>query len=263
MILRTIASVSLCLLVSACASGPDPSAAAGYVGEGREAAKRGDHEGAIGHYTRAIEADPQSAEAYFERGYSNVRLRLDANAPGAGREYEDNALVDFSRAIQLNQTIGDAYYNRAMLYSSRASYRQAAEDLLSVVRLKPQDPEPHFAIAQLYEQKFEDMIPQAMDHYEKYVDLGGRDRDAREKARQWKELKKANAAIPKAPTDEDEKKAQELHVQAMALMKDEKPVEALKVFEQLLSSYGRTGYVQGRLPGFKLIMESLKAKAPK
>lgn len=252
-------TLSLGLFLSACAGAPRA-----YVDEGRQAAERGEHEKAVALYSRAIDSDPDVAEAWYARGYSHVRLRQDANAPGEGRAYEERAIADFTRAIQLNPSHGDAYYNLAMVFLSRAMYRQAAEQLLNAIRFLPQDPEPHLDLARIYEQKFEDMQPQAYEHYEKYADLGGRDRDAREKAREQKERRKL-AAPPssKAPTEEDEKKAQELHVRAMALLKDEKKDEAVKAVDEMLSVYGKTRYVQERLAVLKALQAAFKKEPPK
>jgi tetratricopeptide (TPR) repeat protein len=251
------------LLASGCASGPRTEAAKAYVAEGLSAEKRGDHAAAVTLYTRAIEADPKYADAYFERGYSNVQLRRSPDAPGNSRDYEDRAIRDYSEAISLDPMRGDAYYNRAMLHSSRALYREAAEDLLNAVKLKPKDPEPHLKLARIYESKFEGMAMKAGEHYEKYSDLGGRDPDAREQARLFKEYKKRLESGPapgKPPTEEDEKKAQELHVRVMALLKEDKKVEALKIVDELLATYGRTRYVQGILPGLKVLQNAFKDK---
>ena len=259
--LRSFLFLAPGFVLAACAGGPeaDSFAARAFTEEGREAAKKGDHAKAVTFYTKAIGADPAYPDAWYERGTSNIRLRLDPASGGEGRSYEDRALADYSQAIELNRNLGDVYYNRAMVLSSRAQYRAAAEDLLSAVRLKPQDPEPHLDLARIYEQKFEDMQAQAFEHYEKYADLGGRDRDAREKARLHKERKKAAAApAGKAATEEDEKKAQELHVRAMALLKDEKKDEAVKAVDELLSAYARTRYVQERLAILKALQAAFK-----
>jgi len=266
-LMKRLSIVVAGLLLSACSSSPEKGAsqAKALVEEGREAAQRGDHAGAVTLYSRAIDADPQSAEAWYSRGYSNIQLRLSPGTTDYARAYEDRAIADYSRAIELNPGYGDAYYNRAMLYSSRAMYRKAAEDLLSAVQFKNADPEPHLDLAHLYEQKFEDMAPQAYDHYEKYVDLGGRDREAREKARIAKERKRLMESIPKLPTAEDETRAQDLHGKAMELLKEGKKDEALKLVEELVSVYGRTRYVQDpqRLVGLRAMLEAYKKAPPK
>jgi|SRR5437016_1065089 len=257
------ALVGVLLLASACASGPRTEAAKAFVAEGLSAEKRGDHAAAVAHYTRAIEADPKYADAYFERGYSNVQLRRSADAPGNSRDYEDRAILDYSEAISLDPMRGDAYYNRAMLHSSRALYREAAEDLLSAVKLKPKDPEPHLRLARIYESKFEGMAMKAGEHYEKYADLGGRDLEAREQARQFKEFRKRLEGAPapgKPTTEEDEKKAQELYAKAMDLLKENKRADALKIVDELLTAYGRTRFVQGMLTGLKAIQDAYKER---
>jgi tetratricopeptide (TPR) repeat protein len=258
----------LCLcgfLLSSCASAPqgDPAKARAYVAEGREAAKRGDHAKAVDLCSRAIEEDPQLSEAWYSRGYSHVQLRLSPESPDFARGYEDRAIGDYSQAIQINPGYGDAYYNRAMVFSSRALYRQAAEDLLNAIKYKEQDPEPHLDLARLYEQKFEDMGLQADEHYVKYVDLGGRDRDARERARRIKEQKKLAASMPKVPAPEDETKAQEIDARVMQLFKDGKKDEAVKLVEELLTTYARTKYVQGKIVALKALQSAYMKDVPK
>jgi tetratricopeptide (TPR) repeat protein len=256
------------LFLSACASTPPPEAAREFVDQGRDAAKRGDQVAAIALFTLAIEADPRYAPAYLERGFANVQIRLNPETAGNTRENEDRAIGDYSEAISIDPTLGQAYYNRAMLLSSRARYKQAAEDLLKAIQYRPQDPDPHLALAELYESKFEDMTAKAGEHYEKYADLGGRDPVAREKAKQFKEYKKildSAKASGKLPTEEDEKKAEELHFRAMALIREDKREEAFKLLDELLSVYGRTRYVQDpkRLAGLKALLAAYKKDPPK
>lgn len=237
------------LLVAGCATaggGPDLDGAQASIEKGREAAARGDHKGALGHYTTALRANPESAEAYYGRGVSNVQLRLDSSAQGDVRPYEQKALEDFTAAVRLNPSYGDAYFNRAMVRMSLAQYKGAAEDLRHASKFKPQDPEPHFLLGRMYEHKFEDMGMLALQHYDHYVELGGREPDIVEKVRVWRELKKQPPAPAgtKGPTPEDEEKAKKLHEEAMRLFRDEKREEAVKLLETLLGQYGHTRYVQ-------------------
>src|SRR6185295_11758345 len=156
------------------------------VEDGREAARKRDHPEAIRIYTRAVKANPDNAEAYYERGKSCIQVRLDPKTEGDSRTYENQAVEDFGAALRKNPAYADAYFNRAMLLSSRAQYKQAVDDLLNAVRFKPQDPEAHLSLGEIYENKFEDRMVLAMDHYEKYVDLGGTSGTVREKVRLWK-----------------------------------------------------------------------------
>jgi hypothetical protein len=227
--------------------------------EGREAAKKGDQFRAVELYTRAILVYPELTEAYFERGNSEIALRLNRDADIDGRTYEDRALSDYSMAITRSPGFADAAFNRAMVYVCRAMYRQAAEDLLRVIDLKKTDPEPHLILAQLYDSRFDDRKAAANDHYEKYVDLGGMDEQIRERVKLWKELKKqlAQAQATKPATADDEKKAADLHEKFKALFISDRTA-ALQAIEELLTRYSNTQYVQQRARELNALLVSLK-----
>lgn len=247
------AAALLPLLLAACASAqtePDYAGAAAKVDAGRAAAKKGDHHGAVAQYTAAIGINPDYAEAYYERGCSRVQLRLVRDTKDDVRKFEEDALRDFSAALKLNPAYGDAYFNRAMVYSSRGQFKPAVQDLLDAARARPQDPEPNLWLARLYEEKFEDRGMDALARYEKYVDLGGTDPDAREKVRAWRELKRQAAPpAPAAPasraaTPEDEESARKAHEEALRHFQDGRRDEGVKAFEALLANWGHTKYVQ-------------------
>lgn len=260
--MKALLGASLAGVLAACAgAGANPEAAFSYVEAGQEAAVRKDWKGAIDQYGRAIHRNPELAEAYYHRGYAYIQLRLDREAPPKAREYEDRALWDYSMALSKNPAFADAYHNRAMLYGSRAQYKAAAEDLLNATRFKPNDPEPHLELARLYEERFEDKIVLAFEHYEKYMDLGGKDPDAVAKGRHYKERKPREGtpqAPAKAPTPEEEKAALELHQRTMALLRDEKKEEAVKALEELLVKYAHTKYVQGQALPLNALRNYLK-----
>lgn len=235
--------------------------------ESREAARKREFARALSICTMAVKVHPDYAEAWYERGRMHTQLRLDPGAEGDVRIHEQQALDDFSMALKKNPMYGDAFFNRAMLLCSRAQYKPAAEDLLNAIRCKPRDPDAHLYLGRLYETKFEERAPLAMDHYEKYADLGGTDAEAREKARLWKDLKKQTASPqvpPPAPTKtataEDEKKAAELHGKALELLEKNNRPEAAKILEELLGAYGNTKYVQEKSQGLKVLLGTLKKK---
>ena len=239
------------------------------VEDGREAARQKNYREAGRLFTQAVKANPDNAEAWYERGKCSVEVRLDPKAEGDSRSYEQRALDDFSTAIRKNPAYADAYFNRAMLLSSRAQYKPAVDDLLNAARFKPSDPEAHLCLGELYEEKFEDRIVLAMDHYEKYVDLGGTDPTVREKVKVWKDLKKqvgGAAPVPstKVPTADEEKKAAELHLKALELLKQPDKTEAVKAMEELLTTYGHTKYVQEKARALQAAVAAFKKKdAPK
>jgi len=261
---RAGAALILLWAASGCASSPgapDPEAARVFLEEGRRLAAAGDLRGAVERYTRAIQANPEMPEAYYGRGCAHVRLRLSRTAEGDARLHEERALADFGAAIRLDPTFADAYFNRAMVLCYRAQFKPAAEDLLSAIRFKPKDPEPHLLLGRLYEEKFEDRLAAAHQHYEKYVELGGRDPDVREKVRAYQELKRLSSAPAKTPTPEDEKKAEEL-MERFKLLFPGSREEALKAVEEMVSKYGHTQFVQKQARQIEALLRSLRKEAP-
>lgn len=233
--------------------------------QGREASRKNRIPEAINLFTLAGMSDPDLAEAWFERGRCEIRIRLNPKTEEDTRVFEEKALDDFTAAIRKNPSYADAYFDRAMILASRAQYKAAIDDLLNAVRFNPQDPEAHRWLGELYEKKFEDRIILAMEHYEKYIDLGGSDPAVREKVRIWKDFKKQLPAgtpppTSRIPTLEDEKKAQELHVKALELLKNPDKSEAVKSFEELLSTYRHTKYVQGKLQALQAVIAAFKKK---
>ena len=65
--------------------------------------KEGDYQGAIDDYTKAIELDPQYADAYNNRGTSKGRLK----------DYQ-GAIADLTKTIEINPQYVDAYLNRGV-----------------------------------------------------------------------------------------------------------------------------------------------------
>lgn len=266
---------ALALALAACLAGAscapvdreldDPQNAPGWLEEGRAEASVGNHERAVTLYSQALRANPDLAEAYVERGWSHLRLSRSAEAPEHGRLYEDRALLDYGEALRRNPGFPDAYFNRAMIRASRAQYKPAVEDLLLATRYEPLDPEPHKFLGELYETKFENRIPTAMEHYDKYVELGGKQPDIREKVKAWREFQKQATPPPsvKPSTPADEKMAEERHevfkgLFAQSATDPAKKAEALKVVEELLSKYGHTQYVQKRVREFNAVLYALK-----
>jgi tetratricopeptide (TPR) repeat protein len=277
---NTTFTIRLCSLFAVlglwgCVSGGSSAAMADaqeLLEEGREAARRSQTHEAIGLFTRAARTNPDLAEAWYERGRCEIKFRLDPATEGDSKTHEDRAIDDFSIALAKNPAYADAYFNRAMIFCSRAQYKQALDDLLNAIRFNPRDAESHLCMAEIYEKKFEDRIVLAMDHYEKYVDLGGTDPVAREKVRVWKQFKKDTGAPPgiaptpstKIPTAEDEAKAAELHQKALELLKQPDKSEAVKAMEELLANYGHTKYVQDKAKALQAAISIFKKKdAPK
>ncbi|MDA0263330.1 MAG: tetratricopeptide repeat protein [Chloroflexi bacterium] len=83
----------------------EPADAAGFIDRGNRYGRNGVYHRAIEDYTKAIELDPGSVDAYYCRGCSWYEVG----------KYND-AIADLSRAIELDPTADFAYGQRAVVY---------------------------------------------------------------------------------------------------------------------------------------------------
>ncbi|HYG79316.1 MAG TPA: tetratricopeptide repeat protein [Pyrinomonadaceae bacterium] len=85
-----------------------------------------DDEKAAADFTKAIELKPDYAEAYYRRG-------LGRDLGGK----DQAAIEDYSKAIELNPKFVNAYMTRAVLYLLANKGKEAIADYTKVVELKP------------------------------------------------------------------------------------------------------------------------------
>jgi len=102
----------------------NPDNADAYFNRGDAYDEIGEYEKAIADYSKAIELKPGDALAYFNRG----------NAYGEIREY-GKAIADYSRVIELNPGDADTYYNRGLACQEKGELAKAASDLEKCIEL--------------------------------------------------------------------------------------------------------------------------------
>ena len=78
-----------------------------------------EHQLAVNDFSRAIELDPDYAEAYFSRGVLYWRELRNAY----------RAIRDMTRVLELAPQWAEALFNRAMAYQIRGDHDQAIADL--------------------------------------------------------------------------------------------------------------------------------------
>lgn len=123
-----------------------------HYNQGVKYQRNGQDGEAISEYTKAIEIDPDFAEAFYARGFAYAHGQGDYGkaisdftkaivlAPtaevyiGRGAAYRqqgeiDRAIADFTTATQMDPGDGTAHYHRAAAYSSRKEYDKAWEDI--------------------------------------------------------------------------------------------------------------------------------------
>ena len=85
-----------------------------------------DFDKAIQHFNKLIELNPDSAEAYYNRG----------TAYGRKGDFK-RSIEDFNRAIALNPHYAEAYHNRGVSYIEKRYFNKATGDLDTAIQLNP------------------------------------------------------------------------------------------------------------------------------
>ena len=113
---------------------------------------------AIKNLNKAIELNPELAEAYNNRG----------NAYTQNGKY-DLAIEDYDKAIKLNPTFAHAYSNRGNTYGEKGNFTQSIKDLTKAIRLNPSDAAFHFNLGNTYQESGQ--IDQAITSYTEAIQL--------------------------------------------------------------------------------------------
>jgi len=135
-------------------------AAAHRLEEGILMLMKGDSRQAVASFSRSLQADPQLAHAYIQRGYMFGMLgkyeeaiadftRAQELAPaepvvylGRGVAYAslgnfDKAVLDYGRLLAVSPRNHEAYYQRALAFAAAGDYRRAIGDYDRAASLKP------------------------------------------------------------------------------------------------------------------------------
>jgi tetratricopeptide (TPR) repeat protein len=103
------------------------------VQEAKRLLSPGNYERAVLQLDRALQTDPNSWDAYLQRGLANQNLEKPANA-----------LKDFDHALALKPDLQEALNARAELFRQNGDTRRAIEELTKLITLKP-DLTAHFS----------------------------------------------------------------------------------------------------------------------
>jgi len=97
-----------------------PESAKAYNDRGIAFRMNGNQKDAINYFSKAIDINPDYAEAYSNRGLSYASSQIE--------DYE-LALADFNKAIEKNPENGEYYFLRANIYYERREYDKAWDDI--------------------------------------------------------------------------------------------------------------------------------------
>jgi lipoprotein NlpI len=115
-------------------------------------------EAALADYSKAVEAEPKFAKAWFGRGM----VRTYNNDT-------EGALADYGKAVEADPTYTLAWFNRALLRLNRKDYDGAVGDYGKAISLKPQDADMYLGRGNAYAAKGEH--DKAIADYAKAIEL--------------------------------------------------------------------------------------------
>jgi tetratricopeptide (TPR) repeat protein len=105
----------------------NPQYAEAYNNRGVAWHYRGDYDRAIADYTKALDVNPQYSEAYNNRGVAWYHKR----------DY-DRAIADYSKAMDTNPRYADAFNNRGDAWFYKGNCAQAIADTTKALEINPQ-----------------------------------------------------------------------------------------------------------------------------
>ena len=89
-------------------------------------AKNGNYEKSVYYFSKVIEENPNDAEAYYQRAYSQQMI--------GGKER--NVILDYSKSLELHPNDYEAYMNRGVAYMKIRRYTEAISDYKSSINIK-------------------------------------------------------------------------------------------------------------------------------
>jgi len=113
---------------------------------------------AIEYYTKAIELNPEYAEAYYKRGTAYYNLK----------EY-DKAIADYNKAMELDPKYAEISYNPAIAHCIKNDPERAIEKFTKAVKLNPKDAEAYYRRGCAYADKGD--YDQAIKDYTRAIEL--------------------------------------------------------------------------------------------
>ena len=134
-----------------------------YTDDGIELVYKGEFNKAIENFTKSIELKNDWEIPYFYRAVSYQAL-----------EEFDNAMIDYSKALSINDRMTDSYYNKAKIALSRKDIpnpdiNKAIEDLNKALELDEKFVDALFAMAAAYK-KLED-YHKSLEYLEKLLEI--------------------------------------------------------------------------------------------
>ena len=136
----------------------DPELAEAYLYRGLTYIKKNEPDKAIADYDKAIELNPKNEEAYYIRGVAY-----------AGRKDIDRAFDDYNKAIELNPEYVQAYLNRGIINMAKGNPEQVIADMVKVIEINPKVPMAYYIKGAAYAN--ENNMQQAISDYNEAIKI--------------------------------------------------------------------------------------------
>jgi Flp pilus assembly protein TadD len=88
----------------------------------------------------------------------------------------DRAAAAYRHAVTLDGNLPDSHYNLAILLREQGKFSEAETEYRAALALSPEFRDAHYNLAVLYD-LYLDRPADAMEHYRKYLEAGGEDRE--------------------------------------------------------------------------------------
>lgn len=102
-------------------------------------AKAVDYMGAKAGYKKVLLNEPNNTTCLYKSGLMSIQMGIDL----------DEAIKDFSKAIQLKPKYSDAYWGRGMARKMKNEYTEADKDLENAIRLNPKNDVAYISLAEV------------------------------------------------------------------------------------------------------------------
>jgi len=137
---------------------------------GVAASQKGDHQAALAAFEKVLQLMPDSADAYYNMGFTQEKL---GNI--------EKALASYRKAVELRPDYYDAYVALSNLHNSRKEYPEAMKALAKALELRPDQPNSLYNLGATAmnlgdipaaQQAFEKLIVLSPDHAAAHFQLG-------------------------------------------------------------------------------------------
>ncbi|KAK2495549.1 hypothetical protein MC885_017766 [Smutsia gigantea] len=93
--------------------------------------EEGNFQMAFDSFTKAVKANPDFAESFYQRGLCKIKL------------HQESSILDFNRAITLNPKHYQAYLSRVVFFGSKGRYSKAILNCNEAIKIYPQSVRAH------------------------------------------------------------------------------------------------------------------------